>query len=264
MFTPKPVAASKVNYGKTETKRAIGNVLQHVLNNYKFTSLPELNAVLKLYNITADRGGEGSRIFKNKGLVYRVLDESGIKAGVPIKASDFHFKPILSSIESNFVKNELGRQKYLPGIKSAIDIALLKSPGITLDELIATIERQGISTIVRRNNEGRLYGITYIDHRTRCVFNGSVLGKKYSAKGITERCGEPVNSIEKQVSPLSFKPQVTKELEQDNPDSNKGTGGSQAPSESMVEGLVTPEETFSHVPFEWRKKKRKKGKRISK
>lgn len=39
LFTPKPVPASKVNYGKTETKRAIGNVLQHVLNNYKFTSL---------------------------------------------------------------------------------------------------------------------------------------------------------------------------------------------------------------------------------
>lgn len=264
LFTPKPVSVSKVNYGKTETKRAIGNVLQHVLNNYKFTSLPELNAVLKLYNITADRGGEGSRIFKNKGLVYRVLDESGNKTGVPIKASSFHFKPILSSVEAKFVKNELGRQKYLPGIRSVIDIALLKHPGITLDELVATIEKQGISTIIRRNNEGRLYGITYIDHRTRSVFNGSVLGKKYSAKGITERCGEPVKSIEKQVSPLSFKPKVTKELEQDKQEDNNANGGPQASSESLVEGVVSPEETYSHVPYEWRKKKKKKGKRISK
>ncbi|WP_192347916.1 relaxase/mobilization nuclease domain-containing protein [Algoriphagus sp. Y33] len=264
LFTPKAVSVSKVNYGKTETKRAIGNVLQHVLNNYKFTSLPELNAVLKLYNITADRGGEGSRIFRNKGLVYRVLDESGNKTGVPIKASSFHFKPTLSTVEAKFVKNELGRQKYLPGIRSAIDIALLKNPGITLDELVATIEKQGISTITRRNNEGRLYGITYIDHRTRSVFNGSVLGKKYSAKGITERCGEPVKSIEKQVSPLSFKPKVTKEPEQDKQEDNNAKGGSQASTENLVEGLVTPEETYSHVPYEWRKKKKKKGKRISK
>ena len=44
-----PVNAQKVFYGKSETKRAISNVLAAVLNQYKFTSLPELNAVLKLY-----------------------------------------------------------------------------------------------------------------------------------------------------------------------------------------------------------------------
>lgn len=44
-----PVNAQKINYGKSETKRAISNVLAAVINQYKFTSLPELNAVLKLY-----------------------------------------------------------------------------------------------------------------------------------------------------------------------------------------------------------------------
>ena len=44
-----PVNAQKVSYGKSETKRAISNVLAAVINQYKFTSLPELNAVLKLY-----------------------------------------------------------------------------------------------------------------------------------------------------------------------------------------------------------------------
>ncbi|MNX78671.1 hypothetical protein D3C86_1102760 [compost metagenome] len=34
-----------------------------------------------------------------------------------------------------------------------------------------------------------LYGITYVDHTTKCVFNGSSLGKEYSAKAIQERCG---------------------------------------------------------------------------
>jgi hypothetical protein len=33
-----------------------------------------------------------------------------------------------------------------------------------------------------------LYGITYIDFRTRCVFNGSDVGKEYSAKGLLEKC----------------------------------------------------------------------------
>jgi hypothetical protein len=31
-------------------------------------------------------------------------------------------------------------------------------------------------------------GITYIDHKNRCVFNGSDLGKEYSANGLQQRC----------------------------------------------------------------------------
>ena len=45
-------------------KRAIANVLMKVIPQYKFVSLSVLNAVLKLYNITADRGERDSRIYK--------------------------------------------------------------------------------------------------------------------------------------------------------------------------------------------------------
>src|SRR4051812_7427600 len=47
-------ACQKIHYGKSETKRAISNVLAYVLNHYKYSSLAELNAVLKLYNVVAD------------------------------------------------------------------------------------------------------------------------------------------------------------------------------------------------------------------
>ena len=43
----KPVNVQKVQYGKSETKRAITNVLDHVLPTYKYASLAELNAVLQ-------------------------------------------------------------------------------------------------------------------------------------------------------------------------------------------------------------------------
>jgi len=45
---PLKVSAQKVQYGKTQTKRAITNVLDIVIDQYKYTSLPELNAILKL------------------------------------------------------------------------------------------------------------------------------------------------------------------------------------------------------------------------
>ena len=74
-FEHRIVSAAKVQYGKMETKRAIQNVLDAVINQYKYSSLPELNAVLKQYNVMADRGTENSITYQKKGLYYRILDE---------------------------------------------------------------------------------------------------------------------------------------------------------------------------------------------
>jgi len=106
----KPVNAEKVVYGKTETKRSITNVVNAVLNKYKFSSLPEFNAILKQYNVVADRGKEEGRIYKHKGLVYRVLDADGNKKGVPIKASSINSQPTLAKLEKLFGQNEAQKQ----------------------------------------------------------------------------------------------------------------------------------------------------------
>src|ERR1700730_12793901 len=61
-YEPKPLDVKKIIYGKSETKKALQNVLNLVLKQYKFTSMAELNAVLGLYNMMADRRGPDSRI----------------------------------------------------------------------------------------------------------------------------------------------------------------------------------------------------------
>ena len=43
------------------------------------------------------------------------------------------------------------------------------------------LEKQNISVLFRTNDEGRIYGATFIDHEQKCVFNGSRLGKEFSA-----------------------------------------------------------------------------------
>jgi hypothetical protein len=183
----KPVDVRKVEYGRVESKRAMGNVISTVLQSYKYTSLPELNAVLNLYNVTADRGSEDSRIFKHKGLVYRILDKEGKKVGVPIKASDFHFKPTLKFLAEKFEVNNEARSQYKTRVKNAIDLYFLH-PQSSLNDFAKALNKEGIDTVIRRNDAGIVYGITYVDHKTRCVFNGSALGKSYSANAILERC----------------------------------------------------------------------------
>jgi hypothetical protein len=185
----KPVNAARVLYGKSETKRAIGNVLQTVLPLYKYASLAELNAVLRQYNIVADRGEENSRIFRHSGLVYRVLDEKGNKVGVPIKASLFFKDTTLKFLEGKFEANKLAKDdpKAKLRLKNAIDLYFLGRDK-SLEGLVAALKKQGVDTVLRRNDEGLIYGITYVDHQSKCVFNGSNLGKAYSANAIRERC----------------------------------------------------------------------------
>ncbi|AFD05330.1 relaxase/mobilization nuclease domain-containing protein [Solitalea canadensis] len=188
LFKLKPVNVQKAVYGKSETKHAITNVLDAVLLRYKYTSIAELNAVLNQYNIAADRGTENSRIYLNNGLVYRLLEEQGNKVGVPIKASDIYNKPTLSFLENRFLLNEIERKRYASRVKNSIDLAFLKHAELPLKGLIQILQNEGIHTALRQNKEGMIYGITFVDHQTKCVFNGSDLGKNYSTARIIERC----------------------------------------------------------------------------
>lgn len=51
--------------------------------------------------------------------------------------------------------------------------------------------------VIWKNKENIIYGLTFIDHKTKCVFNGSDLGKQYSAKAIIERCKPEMKPKEK-------------------------------------------------------------------
>jgi hypothetical protein len=174
-----PVNAEKIVYGKTETKKAIANVVNAVLHTYKYASLPEFNAILKQYNVIADRGKEEGRIYKNHGLVYRILDKEGHKIGVPIKASSINSQPTLNKLEELFIVNKGKKESLKQHTKSLLGQALSKKP-IALNELISLLESKKIATVLRQNAAGRIYGITFVDNQNKVVFNGSDLGREYS------------------------------------------------------------------------------------
>lgn len=186
-FRQSPVTAGKVLYGRTESKRAIQKVLEVVINQYKFSSLAEFNAVLKQYNVRADPGSEHSRIRTHNGLIYHIIDQQGKSIGVPIKASHFYNTPTLKNLEKNFKLGQTRRKPYRSRIKNAVDLAI-KDKVISLAALQSLLSRQGIDLVTHKSEAGQVYGLTYVDHKTKCVFNGSALGKNYSAKAILERC----------------------------------------------------------------------------
>jgi hypothetical protein len=187
-FRIKPVDAQKVQYGKSDTRRQIINVLDFVLPNYKVFSIGELNAVLQQYNVMADQGSEKSRIYKNRGLVYRALDAHGNKIGVPIKASDIYNKPGLDFLEQCFSTNASFKQPHhKQRIKNAIHLALAHPATQTLDDFQKKLRQDRIQLVTRYTQEGKLYGVTFIDHKSKVVFKGSDLDKNYSAAGFQRR-----------------------------------------------------------------------------
>lgn len=178
---------NKIEYGKSETKRSISNVVRFVVRSYRYTSLPELNAVLSQYNIMADRGSERSQMNSKNGLLYRLFDERGKKVGVPIKASSIYNKPTLKYLEKQFKLNAALREPHKERLKKCIDDAFNGKRSLTRSAFEWTMNNQGIRVLFRQNDEGRIYGITFVDHKTKTVFNGSDLGKAYSAKAITDQ-----------------------------------------------------------------------------
>jgi Relaxase/Mobilisation nuclease domain len=261
LFKPgiKPVDAEKAVYGKSETKRSISNVVGAVLSKYKFTSLPEFNAALKQFNIIADRGKEEGRIYKNRGLVYRILDAAGNKVGVPIKASSISCKPILDNLEKKFTANEAAKESLKPFVKIKLDDCLSQSPS-TMKELTEQLKQKNIYTVLRHNAEGRLFGITFVDNQNKVVFNGSDLGKGYSAAAMQSRLAagteKSLNNDETKGggSGSSIKKEISQQKQQDK------TIPLTTRRESPLDVLLSTKEQYDNIPNSLLKKKRKKKK----
>ncbi|MEP7232561.1 MAG: relaxase/mobilization nuclease domain-containing protein [Ginsengibacter sp.] len=254
----KPVDVEKALYGKHETKRSIANIVTAVFYQYKFSSLPEFNAALKQFNVVADRGREEGRIFRNRGLVYRILDADGNKVGVPIKASSIGCKPILQNIETKYALNEKTKEPFKQRIKNVIDDCVAKHPG-SMKELKADLQQKQIYTALRQNAEGRLYGITFVDDQTKVIFNGSELGKGYSAAALQSRLSLQIkeNTIgpEEKTTGSSGR-DLQQHITLQNP-SGKDLKAN-IKNENMVDILLSTKEVFGNLPFQLLKKKKRK------
>ncbi|SFU20112.1 Relaxase/Mobilisation nuclease domain-containing protein [Algoriphagus locisalis] len=236
----------KAVYGKRETKASISNIVQEVTRSYQFTSLPELNAVLGQFNVGAYRGEKESDMFKNKGLVYSVLDTSGNRVGVPVKASSMYCRPTLARLEKLFLRNKEARKQHRETLLGVIHGVLQNSS--SLEEFTSKLRIEGIKPLVRFSEEGRLYGVTYIDNVNRCVFNGSALGKELAANALSVRFSKEYILSD----PSEREQEVKQEIKITGQETEQGT---RIPSLEISLTSYQPEDP---TPYELRQKKKKK------
>jgi hypothetical protein len=169
--------------------------------------------------------------------------------GVPIKSSALYTKPTLTYLEKQFVQHQESRLAFKPDLKTRIDqvLAIGKYNEQTFAE---ALKKQGIAVVFLRSGGGQTYGITFVDHHNKTVFNGSDLGKNYTAKSITGQFTQGPSSQQLTKSSPLLTAHHQKTPNQISIPENK------APSVSMLDALLKADQ--DHNSFLPKRKRRKK------
>ncbi len=115
---------------------------------------------------------------------------------------------------------------------------------------------------LRQNTEGRWYGITFVDNQNKVVFNGSDLGKGYSAAGLQSRLS--LQTKENAIGPEEKTPGSSGRDLQQHINLQKQPGKDlkgAIKNENMLDILLSQKDVFGNLPFQLLKKKKKKKKK---
>ena len=170
----------KIDITRGNIKEQVASALRMVLKHYRFCSLGELNAILSAYNLAVEEVKTEFRGKKYDGLVYVPTDDKGDKVSSPIHASDIGRGVGYTAVQNKMQKSKQAIKPLRSIIRYRVLQTMRTSPK-TEEELRQRLEEQGLRVFIRKNESGRIYGITFIDDKEGIALNGSRLGKGYAA-----------------------------------------------------------------------------------
>ena len=250
-----------VNHKNGDIKSQIASVVRHLPKHYSYSTMGSYNALLSLFNITAEEvKGERNGQPVN-GLVYVALDENGNKVSNPFKASLFGKDAGVTQLQKYFEQSK-EKMKTNPArsvLKNTVELAIHTTN--SEKEFKKQLVEQGVNTVVRRSDNGRIYGMTFIDHESRSVWNASQLDRNLSAN-LFNNWWNKGNKLELKIqdSPVSNtidnqpKKDLFEFISQEHPQSSDLGLFSLLP---QVQGEDYEEEQFANAM-----KKKKKGRRL--
>ena len=196
----------KVNPDTGNIKTQIANVIKPLASRYRFQSFNEYRALLFLYNISVAEVKGEARGKPYNGLVYSATDDRGNKDGTPLKSSLFGKSVGYNAINERSKKSKIEIEDKRLREQTRQRITSVTCGNLSQELFIKELSRQNIDVLFRENDSGRIYGATFIDHNNGCVFNGSRLGKEFSANAFEERFNSPHSD--------ELKPELTVQGEQ--------------------------------------------------
>ena len=163
-----------------DLKKQVAAAVKIIGMRYRFQSIGEYNAVLGLFNIRCEPTDGKVNGREYHGLVYFALGEDGKPIAAPFKASRLGKFAGREAIDGKYEK---AKEKInITQTKEKVADALAHCSG--KDDFISKLKEKNIDVVFRYTDEGRIYGVTFIDHETFNVLNGSRLGKTFSANAL--------------------------------------------------------------------------------
>lgn len=170
-----------------DIKRQVANTVKMVGMRYKFQTMGEYNAVLSLYNIRCEQTDGRVNGREYHGLVYFATDDEGKVIANPFKASRLGKFASRTAVEGRF---ERAKEK-IDVVPTRNRVADVLTRATDKADFTSKLKDSGIDIVFRYTDEGRIYGVTFIDHNAMTVLNGSRLGKQFSANALNERFNNP-------------------------------------------------------------------------
>ena len=183
----------KIDTTQRNIKEQVASILRMVMKHYRFCSLGELNAILGKYNLAVEEVKTEFRGKNYDGLVYVPTDDKGNKVSTPIHASDIGRGVGYTAIQDRIQKSKQTIKPLIPTIRNKVLQTMRTSPNME-KELRQRLEEQGLRVVIRKNDNGRIYGITFIDDERGAAFNGSRLGKGYAANVFNAYFSNPAHN----------------------------------------------------------------------
>lgn len=186
---------------KGNIKQQIANVVRPISRSWYFQSFNEYKALLSVYNVhvTEVKGEHKGQSYN--GIVYAALNDKGEIYGTPIKSSKFGKQAGNDAIQKRIEKSKetVSANKLKESPKAVISRALDSCKN--RKDFEKQLSKNQISVLFRENESGRIYGVTFIDHQQKFVFNGSRLGKDFSANLFQQKFSEERHGSEPEKSP---------------------------------------------------------------
>lgn len=176
----------KVDASAGNIRHQIGNTLKAVLESYRFQTFGEYNALLSTLNIETGLVKGEYKGIPYTGIVYSATDDRARVVSPPFKSSRFGKRFGYEGISKRMLAHtkDFKAGRWAPDIQRQVAEVMCRAR--SRKELVEMLEKGHIEVVFRENENGRIYGVTFIDHQRREVFNGSRMGKEFSANAFHE------------------------------------------------------------------------------
>ena len=177
----------KVDYQKGDVKQQVSSTVRSCLRHYRCASFGEWRTLLEAFNVSAEERTGTIKGRDYAGMIYGALTDDGYGIGTPFKSSrigkDVGYEALQRYYERS--KTALKEPGALDELREKIADGMARCSSRT--EFCERLHDKAIDAVFRLNAAGRIYGVTFIDHKQEIVANGSLLGRSFSANAFEQQ-----------------------------------------------------------------------------